>query len=548
MKQKNKELELKKLQVEYLKRLKNEYYTLNPLAWLKDRLGEDEKTVKWSDWGEEYENHQWDGDKNPLAESWLALAKGNWIAIESATGTGKTFTAARVALWFLDVFPNSLIVTSAPKKEQLSLNLWKEIRSIYPKFKKLRPEAELLSLRLKADNRPTNLENDPNEDWHIIGFVAGTGSVEESATRAQGFHRPKMLIITEETPGMRRPVMTAFENTCVDPDNNLIYAIGNPDNTSDVLHQFSKMNNVKSFRISAYDHPNVVLKKNVIHGAVTHSSIVNRKDKYGEESNFYKSRVRGISPEQSIDSLIRLEWINKCITYEYETEEFSKSSVGIDVADSEVGDKAAVAYGKNNILLELYEFQCPDASHLAYNLIYNNFELREKNYNSFNIPTIYDYDIQERYIGIDAVGVGTSTLQTLQNNNIKAVGLKGGSLEKALPKDEITAKPLFDFVSLRAQMYWKLREDLRLGNIKIAIKDKTILSQLTDELVVPKFISNNSKITVQSKKEIKKTLGYSPNVSDAVVYWNWIRKGYYAESGMYEYVPLYWGDDEEYNL
>jgi len=66
---------------------------------------------------------------------------------------------------------------------------------------------------------------------------------------------------------------------------------------------------VQHIRISAYDHPNIVLKRSIIPGAVTQKSIDIRRDEYGEKSNLYKSRVRGIAPAQAADSLIQRQWI-----------------------------------------------------------------------------------------------------------------------------------------------------------------------------------------------------------------------------------------------
>lgn len=443
--------------------------------------------------------------------------------------TSKTFMLAKLVFWFLDVWPDSLVVTSAPKQDQLKLHLWAEVGRGFKKFKKLRPSAELFSLRLKADNRPDKLKDDGDEDfsssWQAVGFVVGTGANEDSATKAQGFHRENMLIIMEECAGMPDQIMTAFQNTSVG-GNNIIAAVGNPDSQSDTLHRFvtSKMPRVKSFRVSAYDFPNVVIGRELIPGAVTRQSINERLMKYGENSNLYKSRVRGISPEQSIDSLIMLDWINQCV--DLQVQDDSYNAVGVDVANSEEGDKAALVWGLGCALTEIQEFQCPNATHLAYNLIYSAGELAKRGYQDYKTGKIEEYNIMTGCVGVDSVGVGVATLNALNDLQVGAVGLAGGQWDEAIPSDP-DGKPMWKFSNLRTQMYWQLREDLREKRISIQLKDGLMLEQIKFELCVPKVSYTSSYIVLESKENIKKRMGgKSPNVADAIAYWNWMRHGY----------------------
>jgi hypothetical protein len=507
----------------------------NPLLWLKERFGEDPKSFRWSDWGEGYETHAWDGTPDPLATAWKALANNEWAGVESATGVGKTFYLARVVFWFLDVFEDSLVVTSAAVASQLKEQLWSEMKTAFHKFKKIRPHAYLFnSLRLLVDARGFD-ELAPDEEnqnaWGAFGVASRASSGSQSNTGRQGFHRKHMLIIVEEAPGTDHASLAAYENTSVG-DHNLILCVGNPDNEFDPLHVFCQKARVRHIRASALDAPNVVLGRTVVEGAVTSHSIATRATEYGTVSNLYMSRVRGISPGQSVNSLIKAEWIDASIedgkAHPYPQ---GVGAAGVDVANSEAGDKAAVAMGIGNVLLFLKEFQCPDASHLAYNLLYDSIELESRGYRDYQIPTIYDYNIRPECVGIDAIGVGVSTVHAFhehyQGSAVVSLQSGGGALAAAIPTDN-EGKPLFGFDNLRAQMYWELREDMRMGRVFIKIDDKTLLHQLKQELATPKYSSKTGKIKIDSKDDIKKRLGHSPNLADAVVYWNWVRKRYYV--------------------
>lgn len=551
---------------ELLRREKLKYYQKHPLEWLEDKFEEDRRSFEWSAFKEAYENHKWDGDKDPIAQMWEAIAKGDgsWGALSAATGTSKTYYLSRLVFWFLDCFPDSLIVTSAPKETQLKLHLWAEIGRSFSKFQRIRPEAKLSSLRLSLSKID---EDNPYDGHQAVGFVAGVGADEASSTKAQGFHRDNMLIICEETPGMNGAIMTAFKNTCTGDGNNIIVAVGNPDNELDELAQFSELKRVKAFRISAYDYPNVVLKRNVFPGAVGQRSIDQRADEYGVDSPLYLSRVRGISPKESSSSLIKLSWIEACTNLKVKEDIYSYPAAGVDVANSENGDKGSVAYGIGCELVELIEFKCPSASDIAYNLLYSSDQLEEirtdieergkyavRNYlsakdtnmsdkvliNDYPIPDLSMYGINPDLVGIDSVGVGASTVNTFVNLGFNVESLSGGAKqwEEAMVLDSETGVPMLKFTNLRAQMYWEAREDFSKGKVSIRIKEneddigisKEMLKQLKKELTSVRFEMRANAIGIEKKEKIIKRLGNSPNVADCFVYWNWMRKGYRTAS------------------
>lgn len=541
---------LRLLKEEQVRRLRMKQYQQNPLLWLEERFGEDRKSFVWSDY-DGYDKHEWDGDQNPLAKAWQDIANRKWVGVESATGTGKTYWLARLVFWFLDVYKDSLVVTSAPKQDQLKLNLWAEIGKEFHKFKALHGNAYMnfLNIRVEGGQDRTADEKSLENSWQAVGFVAGAGVEEESATRARGFHRENMLIILEESSGMNNAVVTAFKNTSTG-GNNIIVAVGNPNSEIDPLHQFCTSGVANAYRISALDFPNVVLGKELVAGAVTTESIERRKIEYGEDSPLYHAMVRGISPAQSAHSLIKYAWIEQCIEAEVPFDN-SFNSVGVDVANSLTGDKAALAWGQGNTLMEIQEFRCENASHLAYNIVFDDMQMDKifddlvsqrmkmlgvnsiDDLNSmpdeitrYGTSTIADYGIDPEFIGIDSVGVGASTLQQLHNIGYYATALQGGQWQEALLMDD-NGKPIYTFASLRAMMYWEAREDLRQKKVSLKLTDKAMLTRLKKELTVPRYEYRANTISVEAKENIKKRMGgASPNIADAFVYWNFIRKGY----------------------
>lgn len=516
---------------EMARRVKNKQYQQRPDLWLAERFGEPSTTLKWSEWPG-YEAHEWDGTKDPFFSAFESLAQKGWVGIESATSTGKTYLLPRIVYWFLDVFPNALVVTTAPKQQQLKAVLWSEMAKCFHKFKRIRPRAEMFSLRVLPDGTTRLGGGDGEEltDMHMaIGVVSGVSAGEESATKMQGYHRENMLFVVEEAAGVPPPVFTAIKNTCTG-ENNLVISVGNPDAVTDALHQFCELGHVNHIRISALDHPNVVLNRTVIPGAVTPRSIEVRAAEYGEESNFFKSRIRGIAPLQATDALITYESIVKNCTYYRDKyvpvpdDASSYNALGVDVANSIDGDKAALAWGRGNALVSLHEFACPNANHIADNVVRPDGEIYQKGINHYATEKVQDYGIDGDHIGVDAVGVGVGTINQFADLNYYVKGLQGGVEKDQLPTDG-EGNPLYTFTNMRAQMWFQARLDLMNGTVRLEIQDRKTLRQLIKELTTPKFRLVGGAVNIESKESIKKRLGgASPNLGDAFVYWNWVRK------------------------
>lgn len=489
-------------------------YQTNPLGWMEAVLHVPRSTIDWA-LNDGYQSHRWDGTPNPLVAVLSGLASGHSVGVESATTTGKTFLAAAAVLWFAACFKNSTGVTVAPKEDQLKLHLWKEIAKFWPAFKAAYPQAEKSDLRIRMVAG--------SDQWAIHGFVAGVRAeeVEGSATKAQGFHAEHMLIVFEETPGIAPAVMTAFKNTCRAP-HNLRLGLGNPDNQHDELHTFCLSARVQHVVVSAYDHPNVVLDNpGLIPGAVSRQGIQDAIDDDGVESDIFKSRVRGISPSQSVYALIRQEWLDAAAMRFEMTKDrvpvLARAAFGVDVAQSEGGDRSAVAHWRGNRLMGVDVKPCPNATHLGRAVWVLALE----------------HDVEPWHIGVDPIGVGAATVNVMnelaQQSDMAASGwsvqsLNGGAkaigrIERAPDgsgMDWVADANLF--TNLRGQMYWQLREDLRLGRVAIPR-----IPSLHKELTAPTYEIRAGKVILESKDDLKKRLKHSPDAADAVVYGNWVR-------------------------
>jgi len=466
------------------------FYRENPIDYMVERLGVKRESIDWL-LLPEYQNHSWDGTQNPIVSMIEGLVNSEWVGVEAATATSKTFFGACIVCWFLECFENSIVITTAPKESQLTLNIWKEITSLYSRFNK--GFLDTLVLRMKKEKK----SGKKSFEWAAFGFVAGTREDKDTEEKAQGFHAEHMLIIFEETPGIPKSIINTFKATSQAP-HNLILALGNPNHQLDNLHKFCKLKRVRHIRISGLDYPNVVLNNpNVIPGGKSNQGITDILDDVGNEDHpRYLSRVRGISPGQSIDALISVRWCYNAT--EKEDVEKGLPALGVDVANSENGDQAALAFGKGPHLQKISAFQCPDSNQLG------KTKVKE---------LIIENKMDPKLVGVDGVGVGAGTINALKELNYRVTNLIGGAKAYIMPKNT------YRFKNLRSQMWWQMREDLKTGDLKIPNDEELIA-----DLCSPTYKDNDQYIIVESKDDIKKRLGRSPNKGDAAVYWNWVRK------------------------
>lgn len=119
-------------------------------------------------------------------------------------------------------------------------------------------------------------------------------------------------------------------------------------------------------------------------------------------------------------------------------------------------------------------------------------------------------------INVDIIGVGSSAYDSLayyeseDGQHLNAMGINFSSATKAWDRSGMLAMR-----NIRAAAYWGLREALDpVKGDDLALPDDP---ELMADLVAPRWKLSVSGIQIESKDEIKKRLGRSPDCGDAVV-------------------------------
>jgi len=117
-------------------------------------------------------------------------------------------------------------------------------------------------------------------------------------------------------------------------------------------------------------------------------------------------------------------------------------------------------------------------------------------------------------VKLDAIGVGTSVYDKLEENSIDVEAMIGNEA-----CDEMSLDGLFTFKNKRALWYWRMREalDPESGNDIMLPYDKKMAADLC---AFTYKVGEGKVIQVESKEQAKKRLGRSPDAGDAVIYGN----------------------------
>jgi len=408
--------------------------------------------------------------------------------VESGHGVGKTNVAATVALWFLYNHVDSIVLTTAPTMRQVKAGLWKEIA---------------IQWRHELGGLMTNLKLSVERDrWFAMGFTARqSADAEQSAASMQGYHAPHILVIFDEAAGVLPAFWTAAASLLTN-ENARFLAIGNPTSTSGKFYQNSLLPSFHKIRISCFEHPNVVHNQEIIPGAVTRQFIEDAKSEWGESTPIWDSRILGKPPDEGDDTLIRLSWVTACINKERHHAQKKKPKImTIDVA----------RFGQDNTVI----------GDIIGNNLQENIERRQgkdTNETSGRIIRKWEdaFDSKEPYdiIVIDDSGVGGGV-----TDKVKAHIYKGKS-PTVFAFNGAAASSRPQFANLRAQAYWKLREDTRLEEIAL-VEFGTLTAELTN---IKTIFNGKGQILIESKDEIKKRNGgRSPDLADMVMMGNWAR-------------------------
>lgn len=412
----------------------------------------------------------------------------------SCNSLGKDFIAAVATHWWLQIWDEALVMTTAPTGGQVKEIQWKEIRHLHQKSKiplgGHMPEVEPV-LRLSTKR-------------HAFGLAT-----RDESERISGHHEKHILIIVTEGSAVSDETFDGIKSLMASGDVRLL-VLSNPTRNEGEVWEIASGNrsNWEVIQISGLDLPNMVAcrKLGPEHMAKSAEELENEEscpnptpyllthvferecaEDFGEESDYYAIHVLGKFGKTGKDQLVPREWIDLAFDRE---PELGKSSGGLDIARSGK-DHSAYAEISGNALVTIEEWP-----HMELNQTTGKFKnlLEGK-------PRLFP-------VAVDDTGLGGGVAPAARESYKGVFGIDFS--EKA--EDQTR------FANLPTEMYWRLRKRLDPDGpnpLSFQLVPREMRKKLVNQMLTPTYSTKDSKGRIVVDK--KGGGSNSPDTTDAIV-------------------------------
>lgn len=414
-----------------------------------------------------------------------SVAENPMTSVRSGHGIGKSAVEAWVVIWFMVTRPFPKIPCTAPTQHQLFDILWAEISKWIRNNKTLQNELIWTKEKLYMKGYP--------EEWFA---VARTASKPDAL---QGFHADNVLYIIDEASGVDDKIFEPVLGALSTPGAKLLMC-GNPTQLSGFFYDSHNKNRAvyKSFHIDGRNSSRV--SKDFV------QTIINM---YGENSDVFRVRVAGEFPVQEDDIFIPLPLIERSVMTEYSPRQ-TPNLVHIACDVARFGDDKTVIGYKLDEKAALYKKrQGQDTMKTADDIVMLGEKLVEKHHLTDPIP-----------VKVDDGGVGggvVDRLRQIKRNNperfwwLEVYPVKFGQ--------RINHKYYYDSTTYMMSIVKKLLQPFDENGSQKPVElilpdDDDLAAQLSGRKY---FITEQSKIRIESKKEMKKRGRPSPDEADCIL-------------------------------
>lgn len=409
------------------------------------------------------------------------------VALVASKGPGKTAWLSWVGLHFLTMYYETKLAALSITKDHLKDNLWSELL-------KWRSRSEVLKKTISDGSE--KIEVYGKEGIAFISARSFPKSANESEMQSAlaGLHADNVGFLMDETgmfpDSMFSTADAALANAIKDgegkyPKRGRILAVSNPERPSGIIYrafngdpQLSKLWNVMNIT-SDPDSPKRAnrVSKEWAQGVI---------DLYGRDHIYTKINVYGEYPDSTTEMLLSEREIDEAMnrTYTFEDYRYKQQRLGIDVARG--GSDSTILIRRQG--MQAFQPIMISSDQHGPQVAAQALHQREL------------WGVNRMYVD-NTGGYGGSVIDFLKTDatvDVIPVTYQAASME---PKK---------YNNVRTQNWVKMRDWVRNGG---ALPKDELLKK---ELLAPKLFYNGTQFKLESKEDIKKRIGRSPDRADAL--------------------------------
>ena len=385
-------------------------------------------------------------------------------AIASGHGVGKSALTAWLIEWFASTRPHPQIVCTANTKNQLRTKTWRELAKWHN-----------MSLFREWFTWTATMyyHNDHPDTW----FAAALPWNEAKAEAFQGTHEAHVLMIKDEASIVPPIIWETIEGAMTQP-GAFDFSFGNPTrNTGEFRSVFPGGKNAHRWRTRVVDSRESKL--------TNPAQLREWAETYGEDSDFFRVRVKGQFPKQSAMQFIGEDLIQRAQARESIESKHSPLIFGVDVARFG-DDRSVILARKGPQILRKDIFTDLDTMQFA-----------------AQVARAIDTD-QPQAVFVDVVGIGAGVVDRLRQLRYDMVTGVNVGQRATKPKE---------YTNRRAEIWDSAKTWLE----EFGCLDAKEHAELCAELQAPEYGYDARDRMYLERKEDLKDRGYaSPDEADAL--------------------------------
>ncbi len=420
------------------------------------------------DWGDEIKDRAFDG---------VHAVDPIQFSVASGHGIGKTALAAWVVKFIFDTRPYSRGTVTANTDVQLRTKTWAEVG----KWHRRSMTAHWADFNIARGNMALRARGEDKDEW----FVQAQTCREENSEAFAGQHAPNSTswYLFDEASGIPDKIYEVREGGMSDGEP-MTFDFGNPTKNTGRFKDNMEGRHSKYINCRHIDSRDVEI--------TNPRDIARKKEIYGEDSDYFKVRVRGMFPDQGSMQFIPTNLVEEAMARETTIDRYAPIIMGVDVARH--GDDDSVIHtrvGYDARTIPILRKNGLNAVELEDMIIGEHKRLR-----LLGIPPTV--------IFVDSTGVGGPVADHLRDKGYHALDVNFG---------------------VKGKKGYRYKSDEIYGNLKNSLTKLCLPTRndehgqdLYDELTQREFgyTLDGSKIHLEPKKDFKVRIGRSPDIGDAL--------------------------------